>query len=88
MRAKKILGHKVGGLGMSSFVGRVERGAFASGLSGFGVVPVHPPFPYAARIRRPSRAPLPRHQAIGGRLRFWNRSFKASCSSSWIVFLS
>ena len=26
-------------------VGRVERGAFASGLSGFGVVPVHPPLP-------------------------------------------
>ena len=37
-------------------VGRVERGAFASALSGFGVVPVHPPLPYAARIRRPSRA--------------------------------
>ena len=28
------------------------------------------------------------HQAIGGRLRFWNRSFKASCSSPWTVFLS
>ena len=28
------------------------------------------------------------HQAIGGRLRFWNKSFKASCSSPWTVFLS
>ena len=45
---------------MSSFVGRVERGAFASALSGFGVVPVHPPSPYAARIRRPLRALNPR----------------------------
>ena len=42
--------------GYELVVGRVERGAFASALSGFGVVPVHPPSPYAARIRRPSRA--------------------------------
>ena len=55
-----LCAYLIRGLGMSSFVGRVERGAFASALSGFGVVPVHPPSPYAARIRRPSRALNPR----------------------------
>ena len=35
--------------GYELVVGRVERGAFASALSGFGVVPVHPPLPLTRR---------------------------------------
>ena len=49
---------------------------------------LHGLFSHAPSLDKQQVSKYSQHQAIGGRLRFWNRSFKASCSSPWTVFLS
>ena len=79
-------------LWLSGFADRLDGAGQIGQGGGDGNQPVsftlHGLFSHSPSLDKQQVSKYSQHQAIGGRLRFWNRSFKASCSSPWTVFLS